>query len=273
MEDVVSNTYKRTKKDWSEFFMNSFMIILVYFFFMLIPVLGEYVFGTVLFLGTNIWDVIKLSFVSLCARGIGEELSSLEDFKYKEIIKAEKELEGNGVRLKLTSRDVFDTVIFICALRIYGVYGQLNWLMYVLFALSGLFSASILIDLKIQELPDSITSIFLIIVAALYVVGSPLDMQSAVLRALIMEVVYSILASIGGLGFGDVKLLFPISMCFSYIECLDFWMYTLIATFIYLIPAVILHKRKGLTLKGFKFAFGPFIIVGFFITIVAMLTI
>lgn len=270
MEDVVSNKYKRTKKDWSEFFMNSFTIILVYLFFMLIPVLGEYIFGTVLFLGSNIWDIIKLSFVSLCARGIGEELSSLEDSKYKEIIKAEKELEGNGPRFKFTVRDVFDAVIFICVLRVYDIYGQLDWFMYALFALSGLFSASILIDLKMQELPDSITSIFLI-VAALYVIGSPLDMQSALLRALIMEVIYSVLAFIGGLGFGDVKLLFPISMCLGYIEYLDFWMYTLIATFFYLIPAVILHKRKGLTLKGFKFAFGPFIIVGFFITIVAML--
>lgn len=270
MEDTVNDTYKRTRGDWFEFFGNLLVVTLVFLFFMLIPALGEYSFGVVHFLGeNNLWDEIRLLMAFVYARDIGGLLASLEDPKYKKIVEADR--ERNNRKVSFALEDVFELVLFVCALRVCDVYGKVDWTIYGLFAMGGLFSISALIDLKIQELPDSITIAFQLFVLVLYVVSAPLDMQAAVLRAIIMEAFYYVLAFIGGLGYGDVKLLFPISMCLSYIEYLDFWTYTLIATFIYLIPAAILHKRKGLTLKGFKFAFGPFIIVGFFITIVMLL--
>lgn len=128
---------------------------------------------------------------------------------------------------------------------------------------AGVFACSLYTDARLKELPDFATALLLVI-SIIYLLIEPTNALWRVLAAIITAIVVGTMAlTIGGIGFGDAKLLLPIVL---YLNTLPKGMgyitnVTLVA-FIYAVLLIIRGKSKNA-----KFAFGPFLIVGLYLTL------
>ena len=213
---------------------------------------------------------IMSKYISVAAFGryLGEWFACIEEEEYKALFDDKKNCRIANI--------IFYAMCIFVFFQLQPVGGFSN---YYLMFLSGILSISFFIDMKIQELPDLINATFLVMTIILFILYVPQHLLTAVILAIILTIPYAVMGYFGGLGFGDVKLLFPISMLYAlsstttlYIadQFLEFWSYTLIATFIYLVPMVVYNIVKNKPVKGIKFAFGPFIIIGFFVLILGL---
>lgn len=187
---------------------------------------------------------------------IGNFGSQKEDERYME------ELKGKGF---LTFEILF-MVTFLLMINIFQdkiLIGDIFNICY-LSIVAGLLSVSAYIDIKIQELPDFNTVVFLAItILLMFIHKEGINIFSQVLIVVISMAIYYVMSYFGGLGFGDVKLLLPIMISLDLLEVLNFWLYALMCALIYVIPLAIYKKVKKQNIKGIKFAFGPYIIIGF----------
>lgn len=125
---------------------------------------------------------------------------------------------------------------------------------------------SALIDFSIQELPDSCTLVFgIYLVMSLLLGGGFANILSRLTMSGVLMVIYVILYKISaGIGWGDIKLLLPITLLTTNVEIvLNYWLGAVIPALIYAIFYAIKHRDKlKETGFNFKFAFGPFLIIG-----------
>lgn len=125
---------------------------------------------------------------------------------------------------------------------------------------------SCITDLRIRELPDSVTLIFFIISLKMFF-DQPMDTWLMKILTVVVTTVilYIIWKFVGGLGFGDIKLLIPILLSLSPSMYLGFFTNSIFIAFIYAIMILIKTKKDPEADK--TFAFGPFLIWGYYLTL------
>lgn len=198
---------------------------------------------------------VRLLFTTITFCSIGQCLAATEDKRYNDLLDS---YEEHDVSAYISIIIAFIILMFVQPVE--------SFMSYCIFMLLGLLSVSVLTDYKMHELPDTISFVFFIIILTMLTVYLPNTIWDSLLRAVILTIVYTVMSYIGGLGFGDVKLLFPISMVLTWSRLADFWLISIGCALIHLIPRVILSLVKRESLKGIKIAFGPYIIIGFFVT-------
>lgn len=182
---------------------------------------------------------------------------------------SQKEDERYTEELKKRGFLIFEALFMMSFLFILNIFQNRNpgsdiFNICYLSIVAGLLSVSAYIDLKIQELPDFNTVVFLTITILLMIIHKDdINITSQLLIVVISMVIYYIMSYFGGLGFGDVKLLLPMMISLNLLEVLNFWLYTLICALVYVIPLAVYKKINKQNIKGIKFAFGPYIIIGF----------
>ena len=182
---------------------------------------------------------------------------------------SQKEDERYTEELKKRGFLIFEALFMMSFLFILNIFQNRNpgsdiFNICYLSIVAGLLSVSAYIDLKIQELPDFNTVAFLTITILLMIIHKDdINITSQLLIVVISMVIYYIMSYFGGLGFGDVKLLLPMMISLNLLEVLNFWLYTLICALVYVIPLAVYKKINKQNIKGIKFAFGPYIIIGF----------
>lgn len=122
---------------------------------------------------------------------------------------------------------------------------------------------SCIIDFRLQELPDTITGLFFLVSFGLYCTNSTVDFYQLIAMGLIMLVMLLIWKFTNSLGFGDVKLMVPILLGLPLGMYIPFLTNTMLIAFLYAICLLIFRKVS----EDRHFAFGPFMILGFFLTL------
>lgn len=130
-----------------------------------------------------------------------------------------------------------------------------------LFLMTGvisILSISLVIDFKLQELPDCLTILSLILSLVFLFVANFRNPGLTVLVTIITAIVMGIISVVfAGIGFGDVKLIVPVLFFVPPIYIMNYALNTIL---IALLTAIILYiKTRD---RKMKFAFGPFIILG-----------
>ena len=123
---------------------------------------------------------------------------------------------------------------------------------------------SCVVDFKHQELPDTSTAIFLVLTLGKWF-GYTGETQLTQLICLVgtLTVLILVWRFLGCLGFGDIKLIVPILLYLSPSLYLAYLGNTLITAFIYAICLIVFKKAA----EDRRFAFGPFLIYGFYLTL------
>lgn len=137
---------------------------------------------------------------------------------------------------------------------------QLIYIM-MMSVMAGVISSSFIIDCLFKELPDENNFLIglMILPISIYFNG-----YSVIITSLILFVSFFVFALITGqLGMGDVKMLFFMGFGFIPGKILSYVYVTFFITCIYCIFKLIKSKFK----KNQTIAFGPFLIIGFLITI------
>lgn len=155
---------------------------------------------------------------------------------------------------------IFPVAYVIYACLNYGV----NMYAVVNFVIAMSLGWSCITDFKHQELADTSTLIFFLFAFGMWL-GYDLTTQIQQITTIIAVSIALILVwrYIGGLGFGDIKLMVPLLLFLNPTQYLSFLGNSLTIAFIYAL-GLILFKKVG---DERKFAFGPFLIYGFYLTL------
>lgn len=127
---------------------------------------------------------------------------------------------------------------------------------------AGIFSCSLYTDARLKELPDFAT-LLLFVVSFMFLLIHPTNALWRILAAAIVAIAVGAMAlTIGGIGFGDAKLLIPIVLYLDTLpKGIGYLTNVTLVAFVYALSLIIRGKSKNA-----KFAFGPFLIVGLYIT-------
>lgn len=151
----------------------------------------------------------------------------------------------------------------------YVIYACLNWgvNMYavIYFIIAMALGWSCITDFKHQELADTNTLIFFVLSLGIWLEQNSSTQMQQVLATIATTAGLSLMWKfIGGIGFGDIKLLIPILLFLRPDQYLAYLGNSIMIAFIYAVGLILLKK----TGEDRKFAFGPFLIYGFYLTLV-----
>lgn len=124
---------------------------------------------------------------------------------------------------------------------------------------------SCIIDFRHQELPDTITFLSLLIAICLVTNTGEIDSLASQCSAIsvIVTILFVICKTITGIGMGDIKLIIPLMLMIPVSSYLSFFCNSLLLGLIYAISLMIFKKVQ----EDRHFAFGPFLIGGFYLTL------
>jgi len=136
-----------------------------------------------------------------------------------------------------------------------------NVTLITLFLMTGIISVlsvSLMVDFKVQELPDCLTVVAWVLgVLFLLLVNTSNYLITIGIAVAVALLMFLICYFFGGIGFGDVKLIAPILFFVPPSYMMSYWLNTVIAALV--VALVILVKTKD---RKFRFAFGPYMIMG-----------
>ena len=136
-----------------------------------------------------------------------------------------------------------------------------NVTLITLFLMTGVIavlSVSLMIDFKVQELPDCLTIVTWVLgIIFLLIVNTSNYLFTIGVAVAVALAMFLVCYFFGGIGFGDVKLIAPILFFVPPTYMLSYWLNTIISALI--VAVVILIKTKD---RKFRFAFGPYMIMG-----------
>jgi prepilin signal peptidase PulO-like enzyme (type II secretory pathway) len=138
-------------------------------------------------------------------------------------------------------------------------YYSLSFVYYLICIVS---IAILIIDLEYQIIPDELTW-FMLFLGLLTIQSSPFTALLSAFFFSFLILVLHIITSGRGMGLGDVKLAIPIGLILG----LERGIYWILTSFILggIVASILLILKKA-NLKT-KIAFGPFLVVGFWITV------
>lgn len=200
-------------------------------------------------------DLIEMLFIIVL--GIGAFLY-FKEILYNEDKRYTENLKSNSLLC------LFCMIITASFPIYYMCMNGVSFKMLTLFIISIGLGWSCMIDFKLQELPDSVSKLFMIIAFCLFIVGENNQEKTyqAISIAIVVGVMLILWKFVGGLGFGDIKLIVPIMLSLPVSSYLAFLCNSLIVAFIYAI-GLLIFKKVG---EDRRFAFGPFLIGGFYLT-------
>lgn len=146
---------------------------------------------------------------------------------------------------------------------VYLKFGLIEYA-WLLMVLSVILTALFLIDFKYQDLPDGLNAIVFLLSIIFLLVWRLHSPVPYLITAISLFVGFLLLALLtGALGGGDIKFMGAIGMFFQYNQIPQLLMYSFFTASIFAIGLMIFKKSK----KDDMFAFGPFLIIGVFATL------
>ena len=138
---------------------------------------------------------------------------------------------------------------------------------FIRFMSGGVLVAPIVTDLAENDLPNSNTAIFAFL-TALFLFNNGYNFSHLFIHIVIL-IFFFILCIRDSMGFGDFKLLVPITLIKSPTELIDYWLIVLVLALVVAIPIAVKTKKDKQSLKGIKMAYGPYIIIGYFVSLIS----
>lgn len=126
------------------------------------------------------------------------------------------------------------------------------------------FSLSFIVDINVHELPDCMTLITLLCAAGIILLnGYDNYIGELIITPIVCVILFAIAYFTEGFGIGDVKLAVPIMLLIPWVDYLNLY-------FCMFVPAALYGVSLWVRKKDIHqhFAFGPFMILGFFLTLV-----
>lgn len=121
--------------------------------------------------------------------------------------------------------------------------------------MTSLLFTSLMIDFKLMELPDTLTFVSVIPAICLFDYNIKIESLWCTLSVMALSCVIMIaLTVLGGLGFGDVKLILPILLTIPVSYALAYWLIAILVAAIVSIFLYLFRKVK-------KISFGPYLII------------
>lgn len=180
---------------------------------------------------------------------------------------------SNSINYQYNKKLLIISIIISIVLNMVFVnkYGQS--IVSILFSIiiSILVSISI-IDFKYQEIPNWYNLAIFIIGIIVLILNNTNNYLPYIISSIILFAFSFVLMCISSLGGGDVKLLGALGITLHYYNCINVLFYGCITGMIYCIPILIYKKIKNKkdekeSLLKLKIAFGPFLAMGYYITL------
>lgn len=179
--------------------------------------------------------------LSIGGTWLSHYLISLEDERY---LLSKKEKSFNYI-----------AVLVVNLLVAFNLHMNMGPIMLLRCMMVALLSTSLLIDIKVMELPDTLTFVSIIPAICLFyfntkIIDFGLSIAVIVLSCIIMIALFIL----GGLGFGDVKLIIPILLTVPGTYALSYWIVVILTAAVESILFYLFMKAK-------KISFGPCLII------------